>query len=91
MKPRRQRPIDSVTLGDIRQLGCRDLLIYCEAAYCHHRATLNADWLPDDTVIRSARPRMVCTACGLIGDSDVRMDLSPHTGGGGMGAAHSLP
>jgi hypothetical protein len=32
------------------------------------------DWLPDDAVLLTLAPRMVCTACGLI---DVRPDSSP--------------
>jgi hypothetical protein len=46
--------------------------------FCNHSATLNADWLPDDTVLLTLDPRMVCTKCGLIG-ADVRPDWSPHT------------
>jgi hypothetical protein len=51
---------------------------------------MNADWLPDETPIRSLCPRMVCTACGLIG-ADVlrglragmpgRRDQARHRGG----------
>jgi hypothetical protein len=40
-------------------------------------ATMNADWLPDETPVRSLCLRMVCTRCGLIG-ADVRPDWSPH-------------
>jgi hypothetical protein len=39
---------------------------------------MNADALPDEMPVRSLCPRMVCTACGLVG-SDVRPDWSPHT------------
>jgi len=74
-------------MGDVHALGCRDLLVYCASGWCHHSATLNGDFLPDDTVLLTLDPRMVCTACGLIG-ADVRPDYSPHTGGGGMGGAH---
>jgi hypothetical protein len=41
---------------------------------------LDADPLPDEMPVRSLCPRMVCTACGLIG-ADVRPDWSPHTNG----------
>ena len=34
--------------------------------------------LPDETPLRALCPRMVCTACGLIG-ADVRPDWSAHT------------
>jgi len=39
---------------------------------------MNADRLPDETPLRALCPRMVCTACGLIG-ADVRPDWSAHT------------
>ena len=66
-----------VTLGHIRSHGCRDLLVYCVSGCCHHSATLNGDWLSDDTPVRSLCSRMVCTRCGMIG-ADVRPDWGPH-------------
>jgi hypothetical protein len=60
------------TLGHIRSHGCRDLLIYCGSWRCYHSATMIADWLPDDTPVRSLCRRMVCTKCGMIG-ADVRI------------------
>jgi hypothetical protein len=38
---------------------------------------MNADWLADETPVRSLCGRMVCTECGMIG-ADVRPDWSPH-------------
>lgn len=67
-----------VTLGHIRGHGCRDVLVYCESAWCRHSAVMNVDALSDDTPVRSLGARMVCTRCGLIG-ADVRPDWSPHT------------
>lgn len=81
-----QKP-EPITMGHIRSHGCRDLLVYCASIWCNHSARLNADWLPDDTVLLSLDPRMVCTRCGLVG-ADVRPDWTPHTGGRGMGRAH---
>jgi hypothetical protein len=78
MMARKRDTFEPVTLGHIRGYGCRDLLVYCESVFCNHSATLNADWLPDDTVLLTLDPRMVCTKCGLIG-ADVRPDWSPHT------------
>ena len=66
-----------VTLGHIRGHGCRDLLVYCNSGRCHHSATMNADWLSNETPVRSLCRRMVCTKCGMIG-ADVRPDWSPH-------------
>src|SRR6266545_2278280 len=80
MARRSRETPEPVTLGHIRGHGCRDLLVYCASTWCHHGATLNADWLPDETVIRALCPRMVCTACELIG-ADVRPDWSRHTNG----------
>jgi hypothetical protein len=56
---------------------CRDLLVYCISGRCHHSKTMNADWLADETPVRSLCGRMVCTECGMIG-ADVRPDWSPH-------------
>jgi hypothetical protein len=78
MPPRRRETFPPVTLGHIRGYGCRDLLVYCRSGWCHHSAVINADWLSDDVPVRSLCPRMVCTACGLIG-AEVRPDWSPHT------------
>jgi hypothetical protein len=33
----------------------------------NHSAVTNADWLPDETPLRSLCPKMVSTACGLVG------------------------
>src|SRR5262249_30991532 len=55
-----------VTLGHICRHGCRDLLVYCQSGRCHHSAVLNADWLPDETPVRTLCSRMICTllTCG---------------------------
>jgi hypothetical protein len=79
MTPRTRQSFEPVTMGHIRSHGCRDLLVYCESISCNHSAKLNGDWLPDDTVLLTLDPRMVCTQCGLIG-ADVRPDWTPpHT------------
>ena len=77
MVPRKSETFEPVTLGHIRSHGCRDLLVYCDSGRCHHSALMNADWLSDETPVRSLCPRMVCTRCGMIG-ADVRPDWSPH-------------
>jgi hypothetical protein len=78
MTPRRRETFPPVTLGHIRGHGCRDLIVRCTSGWCYHSVLMNADWLPDETPVRSLCPRMVCTACGLIG-AEVRPDWSPHT------------
>ena len=67
MFPRKSESLEPVTLGHIRSHGCRKLLVHCDSGRCHHIATLNADWLPDETPVRSLCRRMVCTRCGMIG------------------------
>jgi hypothetical protein len=74
-KPERFEP---VTRGHIRSHGRRDLLVYYESIWWNHSAKINADWLPDDTVLLTLDRRTVCTKCGLIG-ADVRPDWTPHT------------
>ena len=76
MTPRASETFPPVTLH-IRGHGCRDLLVYCESTWCNHSATMNADSLPDEMVIRQLGARMVCTRCGLV-EADVRPDWSPH-------------
>jgi hypothetical protein len=68
---------EPVTLGHIRGHGCRDILIYCGSIHCCHSATMNADDLSDDIVIRALGAKMICTNCGHRG-ADVRPDWSPH-------------
>jgi hypothetical protein len=56
------------TLANMRQHGCRDLLIYCSnAPRCWHSGKMNADIWPDDTPFAEIERRMVCTKCGIIG------------------------
>jgi hypothetical protein len=45
----------------MRSLGCRDLLVYCRSVECNHSITMNADHLPDDTLVRPLGDFMVCT------------------------------
>jgi hypothetical protein len=57
MTPRHHETFEPVTLGHIRGHGCRDLLVYCESVGCNHSAVMNADWLPDETPVRSLSSR----------------------------------
>jgi hypothetical protein len=85
LTPRARQTFEPVTMGHIRSHGCRELLVYCASPWCNHSATLDAELLPDETVVLDLDPRMVCTVCGLIG-ADVRPDWPPHTGGDGWRA-----
>jgi hypothetical protein len=65
-------------MGHIRSHGVRNLLIYCSQGglYCYHSAIINADRLPDETVLLDLKRRTVCTKCGMIGTGDVRPNWS---------------
>ena len=82
--PTKRRPAPyrgpPVTLGHMRALGCRRLLIYCSTGLCHHSAIVEADHWGDQTAIRDLCSKAVCTRCGMIG-ADVRPDWSPHVAG----------
>jgi hypothetical protein len=77
MAVREVEKFEPVTLSHIRGHGCRDILIYCGSIHCSHSATMNADHWPDDTVVRTLGPKMICTKCSHRGP-DVRLDWSPH-------------
>src|SRR5580704_15332805 len=77
MVRREAETFEPVTISHSRGHGCRDLLVYCNSGRCHHSATMNADWLSDETPVRSLCRRMVCTKCSMIG-ADVRPDWSSH-------------
>jgi hypothetical protein len=49
-------------MGHTRGHGVTRLLVYCESLWCNHSATLDGDWLTDDTILLTLDPRMVCTA-----------------------------
>jgi hypothetical protein len=77
MAGRKVEKFEPVTLGNIRSHGCRDLLIYCGSINCSHSAIMNADHLPDHTMVRALGPKMVSVKCGHR-SADVRPDWGPH-------------
>jgi hypothetical protein len=60
-----KRPMQPVTLGDMRALGVRSVYVTCSA--CGYASTANADDWQDDVVIRSLGPHMRCAKCGNLG------------------------
>jgi len=72
---RDQLTSEPMTLANMRQNGVRRLLVYCTGVRCWHSATVDADFLAGDVVLKSLEPRMVCSRCGLIG-ADVRPNWS---------------
>jgi hypothetical protein len=56
-----------VTLGHMRSLGCRDLLVYRNSGDCNYSTIMNPGHLPHDTPIKSLGAGMVCERCGHVG------------------------
>jgi len=62
-----------MTLGNIRHIGLRSLVVRCGALWCDHQAVLNVSNYVDDLAVPALGPHMVCTICRAIG-ADVRPD-----------------
>ena len=60
----RQEPGPPMTLGSLRQLGVRGLLLICVDPKCRHEATMSVDDYADAIELPSFAPRMVCSRCG---------------------------
>ena len=65
-----------ITLGEMRAMGIRGLLIYCADYKCSHNVAISADQWPDDVRLSDLEALFVCQACGLKG-ADVRADREP--------------
>ena len=65
-----------ITLGEMRAMGIRGLLIYCAGYKCSHNVAISADQWPDDVRLSDLEALFVCQACGLKG-ADVRADREP--------------
>jgi hypothetical protein len=61
-----------ITLGEMRSLGVRGLLIYCTDFRCAHSVTIDAGRWPDDVRLSDLEARFTCQACGHRG-ADVRL------------------
>ena len=53
-----------ITVGEMREMGVRDLLIYCSDYHCSHWGRIIADRWPDDVRLSDLEPLFVCQACG---------------------------
>src|SRR3954452_2051163 len=73
IRPRPTRPRytgPGMTAGNMRANGVRNLDLRCWL--CHHTALMNADYLPDNFELMRIEPRLVCTRCGSIGQTNAR-------------------
>ena len=65
---------EKITFGEMREMGVRDLLIYCADYKCSRSIAVNADQCPDDVGLSDIEGRFVCKTCGKRG-ADVRPDF----------------
>jgi len=74
-----------ITFAEMRDMGVRGLLIYCQDYKCGHSLAISADRGPDGLRLSDIEQRFVCKACGKRG-ADVRPDFNwNRTTVGGMG------
>jgi hypothetical protein len=66
-----------MTLGNMRELGVRNLIAFCHNDACRHQALIDVSSYADDVEIPSFQRRVKCGKCGGR-DVDVR-----HSGGEG--------
>lgn len=62
-----------ITLGEMRAMGVRDLLVYCADYRCAHAVRVSADQWPDHIRLSDLEPLFVCQACSRRG-VDIRPD-----------------
>jgi predicted DNA-binding ribbon-helix-helix protein len=64
MAKQRHEPGSPMTLGSLRQLGVRGLLLVCVDPNCRHESIMSVDDYADAIELPSFAPRMVCSKCG---------------------------
>ena len=66
----------TITFGEMRESGVRDVLIYCRDYRCSHHIETSADGWADDVRVSDIEPNFICTACGQRG-ADIRPNFPP--------------
>jgi hypothetical protein len=64
-----------IAFADMRDMGVRDLLIYCSDYKCRHLVTISGDRWHYDMRLSDLELRFICSACGKRG-ADVRPNFS---------------
>jgi len=65
----------TISFGELRTSGVRDVLVYCRDHKCGRSTTTSADRWPDHIRLSDIEPDFVCTACGKRG-AEVRPKFS---------------
>ncbi|MEK9284733.1 hypothetical protein MTX25_34585 [Bradyrhizobium sp. ISRA432] len=68
------RPV-KITLGQMRAMGVRGVLVYCADCTCGHHVALSADRWSEDVRLSDLESRFICQACGRRG-ADIRPDFN---------------
>jgi hypothetical protein len=64
-----------MTLGNMRDLGVKQLVAYCLRDECRHAGLIDVSKYPDDTEVQWFREYVVCVKCGSRGN---RIDVRPN-------------
>ena len=56
-----------ITLGELREIGIRGLLIYCSDCRGNNNIAISGERWPDHVRLSDLEPLFTCTACGLTG------------------------
>ena len=64
MAKQKQPPGEPVTLGNMRQLGVRQLVAYCLRDACRHVGLIDVSRYPADTEVGWFRSHVFCNKCG---------------------------
>jgi hypothetical protein len=63
-----------ITLGEMREMGIRGLLVYCSDYHCSHWTAISGDRWADHIRLSDLEPGFACQACGTKG-ANVRPDF----------------
>ena len=63
-----------ITFAEMRDMGVRGILIYCQDYKCSHSIAISGDPWPDDVRLSDIEARFTCRACGKRG-ADLRPDF----------------
>ena len=64
-----------ITFGEMREMGVRGVVVYCQDYKCSHSQAVSADQWPDDLRLSDIEQQFVCKACGKRG-GNVRPDFN---------------
>jgi hypothetical protein len=69
-----ERP-QKITFGQMREMGARGVVVYCQDYKCSHSTAMSAEQWPDEMLLSDIEGQFVCKACGKRG-ADVRPDFN---------------